>query len=438
MFTLQVQNLEQGLIQAGMDPGQAMLFAQVFGNCAQTLDTRGPVVFNGPVTNTGAVTNLGPVTNGVPVTNNNTTNNTTNGPVTNNGTTTLNGPTTINGPITFNSTSNFGTTVTFNNVTNSYVAATMLGTVGSGVTISAGAVGLINVTDDQGVAQGIMPAVRALGTLVAGQAVQLFYSAMNREWYAVPLNVPLIAKATAAIAYQASGTVNILKSDKTNPPGGVLGVSAYAFYRQIAKNEFCLVWWDYYKQQFYAMPLNAMIFGQVLAGSYGGGIGAAKGATNVTIELFSDRFVDLSTTLTNCCALTDLIHYDYVQLFWDSTNNEFGAWALSRPLLGNPGSDIAQGSSGNVSLYDLNAVSLGVTVTGFAPTAKLLASVYALMFWDMKNVQWLAMPMPSVKQTFVTTVVWDGTLLKMKTRDVWCVPDSAESGFQTIDVPTTC
>jgi hypothetical protein len=315
----------------------------------------------------------------------------------------------------------------------------ILGVLPTGFTdISDGSTGAVTLQDDQGNAIFSATGVRAVTHLVRGQKVLLMQDHANGELFALPLNTPLICQATAAIVFQNTGSVKIKQSDETDPTGGAVTINAYAFYRTIAKNEYCLMWWDFYKGQAYAVPLNAVLLGQ-----FNASVSVAAGSTG-TVELFKPNTagaapVDLSTSISNVRAVVDWSKYDFLWLVWDSNNNEFYGMPLDRPLFGKPSSDIASGASGTMTIYDSGGAT-GSSFTVFAAVGKIPANAYSLVWWDWHNAQWSGAAIPTVAQQVVTSVSWDTSTgkLQMKTRNLIVVADGAESALTDIDDAVTC
>lgn len=120
-----------------------------------------------------------------------------------------------------------------------------------------------------------------------------------------------------------------------------------------------------------------------------------QGSTG-SIHVFDDAFNDSGLTVT-ARALHDLVRNDYVQLFWErvntSHNYEWYAIPLSRPCIGKPASDIAQGTSGSVALYDSKGNSMTVSRTVWASFSKLISGQWCLAWWDYKQQQFYGVPL---------------------------------------------
>jgi hypothetical protein len=272
-----------------------------------------------------------------------------------------------------------------------------------GTSLPVGTTGTFTLLDDQFNTLSTLAGVRALSTIARKQMCIIFGSFPNAEFVAVPFNTPLIAQATAAIVYQTTGTVNVKRSDLTDPTGGVTGITALAFYRTIAKNEYCLVWWDYYEGVFYASPLNAVLLGQFTAS-----ISVSAGSTG-TVELFKPNTagaapVDLSTSISNVRAVVDWSKYDFLWLVWDSNNSEFYGLPLDRPLRGKPTANILLGNTGSVAIYDSTTgapVATGDSVTVSAAFCDLYKTQFCLVAWDWKLHHFYATPISPTKARFV-------------------------------------
>ncbi len=182
--------------------------------------------------------------------------------------------------------------------------------------VNSGSTGTFQFTDSQGV-NLFTGTVRAIGYVARRQQVIIWFDYPNAEWACTAINVPLYVQAQGTIAYQTTGAVSVLQSDKTNPTGGAVTASPYMAYRTLAKGEFGLMWYDFFKEVLYAVPLNSILLGvQAIATT------VAAGSTG-TVEIYDDKGNDLMFSIAAVRALVTIPINTSVKLWWDATNNEF-------------------------------------------------------------------------------------------------------------------
>jgi len=283
------------------------------------------------------------------------------------------------------------------------IAAPLVGFVTSGTTdISVGSTGSIQIQDDQG-NNIFTTSARALTHLARQQKVMVWFDNANNEYFATPLNYPLIVQVTQSggIAWQATGTAKVKQSDETDPTGGAVTFSGcYAFYRTMAQNEFCLLCWDWYKNtpngQPYLIPLNV----QFLAKNTGAS-SVAQGATG-TVHVYkpnsaSGAPVDTTFTLSNVHALTAWTMDDWLLVWWDGYANELVGAPIQRPITGKVDtSNIAAGATGSVLIKDdqLADPADGAASVMARAFIKLVKNQPCVLWWDWFNQEWAAMPAP--------------------------------------------
>lgn len=244
----------------------------------------------------------------------------------------------------------------------------------SATNVNSGSTATFQFVDDQG--SNLFTAVcRAVGYIARQQKVVIWFDYRTAEWAATAINVPLYCKAQATIAYQVTGNVSVLQSDKTDPAGGAVTATPYAAFRTLVQGEFGLMWYDFYKGQLYVVPLNAVLLGRYLGTGY-----IAAGSTG-SIEIFDDQGNDLGFAVTARC-LTKSAKNDVMLLAWDATNNEFFAVDIAGAK--DIAKDIDFHLSGTLAHGDATAsVTVDSYNNGTTPTGT--TTVNNTMGWSLPN-----------------------------------------------------
>jgi hypothetical protein len=263
------------------------------------------------------------------------------------------------------------------------------------VGINAGATGQIELYDSHGNDQSLhLTNVYALATFATNETVELLYDYWQGQWYAKPLNRPLIGKVTTAITHGGNtGVVNVLDS-KLNTVIATYTNKVWAPVVDLPVGTYVLIFWDYSPQ-----IVNAGVIGQwwavpmanpgPITGKYhnSGGTPILAGATG-SIEVYDDQQNDLGFAVT-ALAYSEIVSGDWVVMNWDVTNSQWWALPMFRPLIGKGTS-----TSGTIEIYNAAGSDQGYSITGVdLPFGAVASGKFCLVFWDTFLQKWFAQPM---------------------------------------------
>lgn len=264
------------------------------------------------------------------------------------------------------------------------------GTAGT-VGINAGSTGTIAVYDERGNNQLFnISAVWALNTIASNESVILHFDYVQDEWYAWAPNRPLIGKVGANTIVHGgnagAGGVQLLDSKLNNVVSAInLVAKVWAPVVDLTAGSYILVFWDYAQKQFWGVPLASPP--QLLSHyQYMSTPNVTMGSSS-TFEIFTDQQVDKNFTVT-ARAFANIVITDWCVLNWDTTNNEYYAIPLNRPLIGKV-SAISAGhytvevynSAGSDQSQSLTSV-INWPGTSLSGTYIAPVGTWVLVFWD--------------------------------------------------------